>query len=199
MIHQTTLDRFITWSGLIPPLLLLAAAYWLNQLVQPLPLGPDSRKRHDADFIVTQFIATTLNEQGTPRFKLTAAQMLHYPDDDSMHLDAPQITSLSPGQPMLTATANKGTVSGKGDEVFLRENVKIVRAASTLNGNQSEMIFSTSYLHIIPERDLADTDQPVTMTDGRNTINAIGMQLDNKARTVKLLAQVRSEHEPQKK
>ena len=199
MISQTPLDRFITWSGLLPPLLLLAAAYWLNQLVQPLPLTNDSSKRHDADFIVTKFIATTLNEQGAPRFKIAAQQMLHYPDDDSTHLDAPQVTSLSPNQPMLTVTANKGTVSGKGDEVFLRENVKIVRAANTLNGNQGEMIFSTSYLHIIPERDLADTDQPVTMTDGRNTINAIGMQLDNKARTIKLLAQVRSEHEPAKK
>ena len=192
MIPQTPLDRLITWSALLPPLMLLAAAYWLNQVVQPLA-SPDRKQRHDADFIVTKFSATTLNEQGTPRFKIAAQQMLHFPDDDSTQLDAPQLTLLSADRPSLYATASKGTISGKGDEVFLRDEVKIVRAATA---TQSELVFTTSYLHVIPDRDLANTDQPVTIMDARNTINAIGMQMDNKARTVKLLAQVRSEHAP---
>ena len=67
------------------------------------------------------------------------------------------------------------------------------------NAKQSELVFTTTYLHVIPDHDLADTDQPVTMTDARNKINAVGMVMDNKARTVKLLAQVRSEHEPANK
>ena len=196
MIPQTTIDRIITWSALLPPFLLLAAAYWLNQLVQPLPPAMDSSKRHDPDFIVSKFIATTLNEQGTPRFKIAAQKMLHYPGDDSTHLEAPQLTSLHPDHPALYASAIKGTISGKGDEIFLHDEVKIVRAA---NAKQSELVFTTTYLHVIPDLDLADTDQLVTMTNAGNKINAVGMQMDNKARTVKLLAQVRSEHEPAKK
>ena len=196
MTPQTTIDRLITWSALLPPLILLAAAYWLNQLVQPLPFSSDTEKRHDPDFIVSKFIATTMNEHGTPRFIIAAKKMLHYPDDDSTHLEGPQLTSLSPDHPAMYATANSGTISGKGDEVFLRDEVKIVRAA---NAAQSELIFTTSYLHVIPDHDLADTDQAVTVTDAYNTINAVGMRMDNRARTIKLLAQVSSDHEPAKK
>ena len=196
MNRPTTLDHLIAWSALLPPLLLLAAAYWLSQQVLPLPPAPDSSKRHDPDFIVSKFSATTLNEQGTPRFMVAAQKMLHYPDDDSTHLQAPRLTSLSADRPALYASANSGTISGKGDEIFLHDEVKLVRAASS---KQSELVFTTSYLHVIPDREWAGTDQPVSMVDARNRINAIGMQLDNKARVIKLLAQVSSDHEPAKK
>ena len=192
MNNPTTLDRLIAWSALLPLLLLLAAAYWLNQQVQPLPPKPDSSKRHDPDYIISQLSATTLNEQGAPRFLMSAKKMLHYPDDDSTHLEEPRLTSLAPDRPVLYATARRGTISGKGDEIFLHDEVKIVRAASA---SQSELVFTTSYLRVIPERDLADTDQAVTVTDAHNRTSAVGMQLDHKARLVKLLAQVRSRHE----
>ena len=196
MIQSSTIDRLITWSALIPPLILLAAAYWLNQLVQPLPIPSDTDQRHDPDFMVSQFTATTMNEQGSPRFIIAAKKMLHYPDDDSTHLESPRLTSLSPDHPAMYATANSGTISGKGDEIFLRDEVKVVRAA---NAAQSELIFTTSYLHVIPDQDQADTDQAVTVTDAYNTIHAIGMRMDYRARTVKLLAHVNSYHEPAKK
>ena len=194
--RPSTLDRLRAWSALLPLLILLAAAYWLNQQVQPLPAKSDSSERHDPDFIVYNFAATTLNEQGTPRFMIAAKKMLHYPDDDSTHLEAAQLTSLSADRPALHISAGNGSISGKGDEVFLRDEVKIIRAASA---GQSELVFTTNYLRVIPDRDLADTDQPVTIVDARNRINAIGMQLDNKARTIKLLAQVSSEHDVAKK
>lgn len=201
MIQTTTTDRLITWASLLPPLLLLAAAYWLNQQVQPLPSSSDSNKRHDPDFMVLNFSATTLNEMGTPQFMIAAQKMLHYPDDDSTYLEAPQLTSLNSGHPALYTSADKGAISGKGDEVFLHNNVKIVRAASTMpNGDkQSELVFTTPYLHVIPDRDVAETDQLVTMTDAHNKISAVGMRMDNKARIIKLLAQVSGKHEISKK
>lgn len=197
MINYSTIwERLRAWAVLLPPALLLGAAYWLSQQVRPLPPGMDSSKRHDPDFIVDNFYATTISTEGKPRFIISAQQMLHYPDDDTTHLQAPRLTSLPPDGPALYAYANRGTVSGKGDEIFLHEEVKLVRAASA---TQSEMVFSSSYLHVIPDLDLADTDQPVSLVDAHNRINAVGMQLDNKARVIKLLAQVNSEHDPRKK
>jgi lipopolysaccharide export system protein LptC len=37
------------------------------------------------------------------------------------------------------------------------------------------------------------------MIDGRNIVHAVGMQFDNKAHIVKLLAQVNSEYVPENK
>ncbi len=196
MNYSVVIDRLRAWFTGVPLLLLLlAVAYWLNLQVQPLRSAPDSSKRHDPDFIVSKFVATTLNKQGKPRFVMVAKKMLHYPDNDSTYLEAPELTSFDLDHPPTHTSANNGMVSGKGDEIFLRDDVKIVRTASS---TQREMIFTTSYLHVIPDRGLAETDQPVTIIDGRNIVHAVGMKLDNKARIVKLLAQVKSEYVPDK-
>ena len=189
----TPLQRLREWSPLLPLLLLLAATYWLNQQVQPLPPKPDSSKRHDPDFIISKFVATTLNEQGLPRFLMSAKKMVHYPDDDSTHLEEPQLSSLYPDRPAVYTSSRRGEVSSKGDEVFLRDEVKLVRMPGP---TQSEMAITTAYLHVVPDRDWADTDLPITLVDAHNIVNAVGLQFDNKARMVKLLAQVRSRYEP---
>ena len=189
------LQRLREWSPLLPLLLLLAATYWLNQQVQPLPPRPDSSKRHDPDFIISKLSATTLSEQGVPRFFMSAQKMVHYPDDDSTHLDEPQLSSFNADRPPVYTFARQGEVSSKGDEIFLRDEVKLVRAASA---TQSELTLTTTFLHIIPDRDLADTDGPVTLEDAHNVVHATGMQFDNKARIMKLLAQVKSQHDPAK-
>ena len=189
------LHRLREWLPLLPLLLLLAATYWLNLQVQPLPVKPDSSKRHDPDFIISKLSATTLNEQGMPHFIVSAQKMMHYPDDDSTHLDEPQLSSFNTDQPPVYIFAKRGEVSSKGDEIFLRDEVKLMRAAGP---SQSEMTLTTTFLHVIPDRDLADTDRPVTLEDDHNIVHATGMQFDNKARIIKLLAQVRSQHDPAK-
>lgn len=186
------LQRLREWSPLLPLLLLLGATYWLNQQVHPLPPKPDDSKRHDPDFIVSKFTATTLNEQGTPRFILSAQRMLHYPDDDSSHLDEPQLDSLYPDHPPVYTSARQGEISSKGTDVYLHDNVKLVRAASA---TQNEMTLSTTYLHAIPDLGLMDTDRPVTMSDAHNVIHSTGMTFNNNSRQMKLLAHVTAQHE----
>ena len=156
---------------------------------------PDSNKRHDPDFIISKFVATKLNKQGTQHFAISADKLVRYPDDDSTHVETPKLSSFEPDKPPTHIYADKGIMSGKGEEVFLHDHVKIVRSATA---TQSEMTFTTSYLHVIPDLGLAETDQPVTLIDDQNIVQAVGMEFDNKARVVKLLAQVRSEHVPTK-
>jgi lipopolysaccharide export system protein LptC len=185
-------DKARAWLPLLPLLLLLMATYWLSQQVQPLP-QTQSQKRHDVDFVVDGFSAITLNEQGQPRFTLAAEKMWHYPDDDTTHLQMPQLASLYANRPPTLTSALTGMISSKGDEVFLYDEVRILHPAS---GDIGEQLFATNYLHVVPDRDWAETDQSVVMTSQYNLIRAVGMELDNKTRTVKLLSRVRAFHEP---
>ena len=180
------------WSLVLPLLLLLAVTYWLNQQVKPLPPEPSGKNRHDPDVIVNKLLATTLSQQGTPRFILSAEKMVHYPDNDSTYLDNLHLSSLYPNQPPVYTTARQGEISSKGNEVFLRDEVKLVRLSSV---TQSEMTLTTSYLHAVPNLGLMDTDRPIVMADAHNAIHAVGMTFDNKARVMKLLSQVKSQHE----
>ena len=192
---MTFTSRIRYWLPLLPLLGLLGLTYWLNQQVRPELAKPDSSKRHDPDAIMENFSAMKLNEQGAPRFIVIAKKMLHYPDDDSTTLEVPRMTMLSGDHPPIHIIAKRGGVSSKGEEIFLHDDVEVLREASA---KQDELTLQTEYLHIVPDKDLADTDRAVVIVDAYNTVHATGMQMDNKVRTLKLLSHVRSEHVPQK-
>ena len=131
MTHITFFDRLRTWSVLLPFLLLLGATYWLDQQVQPLPPHTDENKRHAPDYIVNSLSATTLDEHGKPHYLMTAEKMVHYPDDDSTHMVKPQLISLYADRPPVYVSALRGEVSSAGDQVFLHDDVKVMRAESS--------------------------------------------------------------------
>ena len=193
---MTFASRARYWLPLLPLFGLLGATYWLNQQVQPEAIQPDSSKRHDPDAIMENFSAIKLDKQGVPHFIMTAKKMQHYPDDDSTMLEVPRLTALPVDHPEIHFIAKRGIVSNKGDEMFLHDDVEVLREAST---QQDELTLQTEYLHIIPDKDLADTDRAVTIVNSHNTVHATGMEMNNKARTLKLLSQVRSEHVPRKR
>ena len=190
---MTFTHRARYWLPLLPLFGLLIATYWLSQQVLPDAARDDGSKRHDPDAIVENFSATRLNEQGVPNFVMAATKMQHYPDDDSTTLDAPRLTLISPGQPAMHASARQGTISSKGEEIFLHDNVEVLRDA---NARQDSLTLQTDYLHIIPDQDLADTDHAVTIIDARNNVHGTGMEMNNKTRILKLLSHVRSEYVP---
>ncbi len=186
------LERARAWLPLLPLLLLVAATYWLNLQVQPLPLKA-GQQRHDVDYVIDKISALTLNTQGQPRFMLSAEKMWHYPDDDTTHLQLPQLASLRADRPPVHTSAQTGTISSKGNDVFLYDEVRVVRAAPDGIGEER---FATDYLHVVPDRDWAETDQSVVVTTPHDVLRAVGMELDDRARTVKLLSRVRATYEP---
>jgi len=56
---------------------------------------------------------------------------------------------------------------------------------------------TSEFLHVFPNEDRIVTDRAVTIADPRGTINAIGLELDNKARTAKFGSHVTGQIQPQ--
>ncbi|MDH2915770.1 MAG: LPS export ABC transporter periplasmic protein LptC [Gallionella sp.] len=194
MDAQRITSKLRSWLPLLPLLGLLLASYWLNLQVQPLP-SSYKEARHDVDFTIEKLSSTVLNEKGQTRFVLSADKMWHFSDDDTTHLELPRFISLNADQPPVDITAKVGTLSSKSEEVFMHDDVVIARTDPvTLN----EMRFETDYLHIVPDRDLAETDHSVLMYDEKNIVSAVGMVFDNQSRIVRLLSKVRAKHAPKK-
>lgn len=190
------IDRLRSWLPLLPLMLLLGATYWLNLQVQSPESDTGKNLRHDPDYIIDNFTATTLDEKGKIRFVMSANKMLHYPDDDTTLLEAPQLASYTAEHPPMRMTALNGEISHKGDEIFLRNDVTIVRPAYA---KQSELTFKTNYLHVLPNKDMADSNLAVSLVDARTNLNALGMELNYKTHIVKFLSQVKTVYEPVKK
>ena len=53
---------------------------------------------------------------------------------------------------------------------------------------------TTSFLEVIPDQDIARTDRPVTIVDANTKITAIGLELNNKLRTMSLLSRVQGSY-----
>lgn len=181
------------WLPLIPLLALLAFVYWLDQQVQHEVAALINNQRHDPDAIMDNFSSASMDKQGVPRSMLSAKQLRHYPDHDTTELELPKFTMLTAERPAIHVNAQHGFLSSQGDEVLFNDNVNVLREAS---GVQSAMTMRTEYLRVLPNKDSANTNLAVTLVDAYTTVHAIGMEMDNKTRILKLLAQVRSVHIP---
>jgi len=190
---MTVATRTRYWLPLLPLLGLLAFVYWLDSQVQQEVVAAINNQRHDPDVIMDNFSSVKMDKSGMPGVLLNAKQLRHYPDHDTTELDLPHLTMLSDTRPVVHMRGNRGNISSHGDEVVFQENVSVLREASK---TQDAMTMTTHYLRVLPEQERANTDKAVTIKNASTTIHAIGLEMDNKAQTLKLLSHVRSESLP---
>ena len=89
-------------------------------------------------------------------------------------------------------------ITGEQKNAYFSGNVKGVRAAEEGEGeNKGPIVITSDYLHILPKDDRMETDKPVTITDPRGIISAVGMEFDNKAKTFKFKSRVSGQMQPQ--
>jgi len=172
-------------------LILALLSFWLERASRDTT-APAAPLRHDPDYSVEQFSITDYDRTGTAEATVSAARMVHFADDDSTALVAPRLVQTRPGQPRLALSADRGSLSRDGEEMFLYDNVLLVRAAT---GELGETRMTTSYLHVIRPRSLVRTDREVRVDERGRTLIGRGMEYDNEARQLTLDAQVRGSYE----
>jgi lipopolysaccharide export system protein LptC len=188
-------ERITTVLPLILVGMLVAFTFWLDRLAQPVALGSGAAIRHDPDYMVDGLSAMRMSESGAARYTLSAAKMVHYPDDDTTLLTTPRLVNLGAAKAPVTITSNQAVVSSNGEHVYFQDDVRVTRAAF---GDSSELLLRTAYLHVIPDDNLATTDRAVTITDAATTVTAVGLELNSETRVMKLLAKVRGTYDPNK-
>ena len=182
-------------SSLFPIALLLivaAVTVWLDRQVQPPDRGRDGKARHDPDYVVDGFSATRFGPDGTARYTLSARRMVHYPDDDTTFLETPKLVSFANRSAVVTTTSKTALLSGDGENAYLIDDVILIRSAYA---DKAELKVETSYLHVVPNLDIAKTDKPVQISDLHTRTTAVGLEFNNQTRVLKLLSNVRGTYE----
>lgn len=183
-----------SWLAWVPAVMLAGLAaltWWLNEKVQPL--GPAREvSPNDPDFVVDNFEAQRMNEDGTQRYALVAKKMVHFPADNSAILDAPRLVHFDPDKAPVSIRADQGKLSSNGENAYFTGDVQVHRAAFDKN---PELALYTSYLHVVPDKNLVETDREVTMTSGKSTVKSVGLEFNNKTRVLKLLSRVKGQIE----
>lgn len=167
--------------------------FWINQTVQEQGPRIDGSNRHDADYRLHNFVTTQTDVNGKLRYVLAASEMTHFPDDDTTVLQRPKFTQFAVEKPYTQIQGLRGYISSDGETVEFVDNVKVVRQATPEKG---EMQLLTEKLTIEPDKDLATTQSPVTITQAPKTkVTAVGMVFDKKNQTMTLLNKVRVHYE----
>jgi lipopolysaccharide export system protein LptC len=189
----------LSTTRLFPLLLMLALAalsFWLERTAREEEGVHPSLRRHDPDYIVDNLKHTRFNAIGAVESTLAAAKMLHYPDDDTTDLIAPHLVQTKTNEPRVTVTAERGSVSQDGEEVFLYDNVLLVRDGSA---ERSETRMRTSFLHVVRGRSVVSTDRDVVITEDERVLSGRGMEYYNDSQEMFLRENVRGRYMPKKR
>jgi lipopolysaccharide export system protein LptC len=186
----------VSTTRLFPLGLMLALAlltFYLERTVREED-APPALRRHDPDYLVTQFTTTTYNQDGAVETVMSAARMVHYPDDDTTELFEPRVIQAKPKQPRFSVRADRGQLSRDGAEIFLYGDVLLVRDASA---DRPEARMTTEFLHILRERSLVRSDRPVKFVEGGRSLTGRGMEYNNESRELLLRHDVQARFEPE--
>jgi lipopolysaccharide export system protein LptC len=187
----------LTTTRLFPLALMLSLAlltFYLERMVREEDTQP-MKRRHDPDYVVTNFTSTTFDGEGRTLNTLSAARMVHYPDDDTTELYRPRMLQSRPNEPRMTVSAERGSVSANGEEIFLYDNVVLLREQSEA---QPAARMTTSFLHVLRGRSLVRTDREVTLVEDRRSLTGRGMEYNSDSRQLQLFDDVVGRFEPKK-
>jgi lipopolysaccharide export system protein LptC len=185
------IERGSLWLPLAILLLLAALSFWIERMVELPAGGSASTTRTDPEGIMENFNAMRTDATGRPQYRLTARTLRHYSNSKFTELESPHFTQLDAQSGDVSAVASQATVSPDGNEVDLRGNVVVERAA---RAGQSLMTLRSARLLVFPEHDLLRSPGPVEIHDATLDLSADAMTYDAKLRILKLTGRVHARY-----
>ena len=184
--------RIDKWLVILVVIALSTLSWWMPFETSPVSkLTAPPEKRHIADYYVADFDLTSMNATGHPRYRLQGRDMNHYADDDTSHVIQPQLTMYRQDVAPWFVRAEQAQVTTGGESVLLQDQVKVERLTDI---PRDKLEIQTSLLTVLPAKEYAETDQPVTIVTDFGVTHAVGMKADLKQERLQLLAQVRGEY-----
>ena len=172
-------------------LMLVILGNWLTgegvkQVDKRLAATPEVQQ----DYYLSDFSITALNEYGLPQHRLQAKQLSHFTTGERTELQQPELVVFKQNTVEWKIVAERGEINQLQDEILLFGEVQLLQPT----GNEPLQL-TTSALRIQPGLGVANTDQPITLTQADNRIHAVGMKIEQKSQRLTLLSQVRGHYE----
>lgn len=182
------------WLPLAILVFLAGLTFWIERAVQtPGSGGPTAPS--DPEGIMENFDAMRTDPDGNPQYRLSARRLKHYTGSKLTEMESPRFVHLDPKIGEVSAASQQATVSPEGDEVTLRGEVSVMRAARP---GQSAMTLRTARLIVYPERGFLRAPGAVSLRDSSLDVRAAAMEYDVKKRVIRLAGRVHARFEPAK-
>lgn len=173
-------------------ILLAVASGWVFDSIDIKPTLTKEKLRHDPDYFLKNFTATTIDKQGKPSYKIQAHHLEHYPDDNSMKLQQPLFSFYENNKIIWTAQANKALIFQNNEKIHLTGQVILNQIS--FEQNNPPVILMAEQLTIEPKNNLAHTKTKVKLQKGSDTIQSTGMRADMSKNRIEFLHKTRSHY-----
>jgi lipopolysaccharide export system protein LptC len=178
------------WLPLAILVLLAGLSFWIERAVQ-LPANGRQADGSDPEGIMENFDVLRTDPTGNPQYRLSAKRLKHYSGSKLTEMESPRFVQLDARAGEVRAMANLATISADGNEVDLRGEVSMARAART---GQPLMTLRTARLIVYPERELMRAPGAVEVQDPSLSLRAGAMEYNAKNRVIKLTGRVKARY-----
>lgn len=177
---------------LLIALLLVAVGYWNIRPESFMQEAPAAQgEESPVDFYVINSRTVQYQPDGKRNYELNAEKVEHIKASDVSLLTKPNLRSYRGTDQPWHVTSDMGEVGPQGEEVELIDNVRIER--TDIKGRQT--VVTSSRMTVLPEKDYAETRQPVRIVAANGVTTATGMKAYLDEGRMLLLSNVRGQHE----
>ncbi|MDH3980452.1 MAG: LPS export ABC transporter periplasmic protein LptC [Gammaproteobacteria bacterium] len=169
--------------------LLVIASNWLFRQQDKLPL-PFVAQQPGPDAFAENIHLEIMDKTGHPLYRLRAADMEYYPEDDRLQLQHPLLDITRANGANWQVSAESGHTSASGEPVWLLGKVNIQRLASDA---YKSLQIVTEDLLIQPSAALAETENAASITGSGFRLEAVGLDADLGNNRLKLHSRVRGQ------
>ena len=187
------MNKLSTFFVAIFLIIIALTSYWLKQEVDREYINKKKDLNSGPDFFLSNFTTTQTDKDGEIKYILKAKEMKHYDYYEKAFLIQPFYTKYENGKPHTSIKSVAGEINNKGDEVFLKKNVVLIRLPTA---KKKKMTLFTDELNIFTKLDIVTSIKPVKIIQEPDIeIDGIGMSYDKKEGTIKLLSNVKVYYE----
>lgn len=179
---QRTWERLSLYLPVILMGVLAFGTYWLVRSTPLLqPPEQEAPARHDPDYFMNKFSVKTFDASGRLKSEVFGTQARHYPDTDTLEIDAVRIRSFNEEGHLTTATAKRALTNADASEVQLFGDARVIRESVLDKAGLPlpRMEYRGEFLHAFMDIERVKSHKPVELYRGKDMFTADTMDFDN--------------------
>jgi len=163
---------------------LVGGTWWAADYTRrSVHLEAPRRITHEPDAWSSNFVMVRTDPQGMAVNRMEGQYMRHYPDDDSYHITTVKAVGQQAGAPITVGTSKTAVMDQDGSRITMQGDAHLHRKADK---DRAALDVTSDTLILLPDEDVAYTDLPATVVNGKSTMHGKGMRYDNKTRTLQV-------------
>lgn len=173
--------------------LLAGGSTWLLNELDEQQRRTSARARHVPDLYMNRFTTRVMAPSGRLLRRIEATHMAHYPDTETNEFSNPHVIMYreADGDPW-HIESSEGWLSADGDTMRFLGDVRIWREGA---GGKHLVDLVTRDLEVLPEREYAETSEPVRIRTRSSNTRGVGMRAYLGEGRIELLSDVHTLYE----